>query len=127
LILMAQQIIPVGVVEIEVSLWSFEQEIQDVIAWSKKNKVPVFCYSPLGRGFISRTYSKPEDIPDGDFKKYLPRFQGEAFYENLKLVDALDGLAKEKGMKTTQLALAWITSLSPYVSRFSPSEKIRKS
>ena len=50
----------------------------------------------------------------------MPRFQGETFYENLKLVDRLDELAKEKGMKTTQLALAWVNSLSPYVSRAKP-------
>lgn len=104
-------------IEIEVSLWSYEKEIQDVITWSKTHSVPVFCYSPLGRGFISRTYKSPEDIPDGSFQKMLPRFQGEAFYENLKLVNTLDELAKEKGLKTTQLALAWITNISPYVSR----------
>ena len=78
-------------------------------------QVPVFCYSPLERGFISRTYSKAEDIPHGDFKKGLPRFQGEAFRKNLTLVNSLDELSREKGMKTTQLALAWLTNISPYV------------
>ncbi|CAD6566910.1 MAG: hypothetical protein TREMPRED_003114 [Tremellales sp. Tagirdzhanova-0007] len=111
---MVSKVVPIAVVEIEVSLWSYEQEIQDVIKWSKQHQVPVFCYSPLGRGFLSRKWSRPEDIPDGNFQKYLPRFQGEAFYENLKLVDSLDQLSKEKGMKTTQMALAWVTNLSPY-------------
>ena len=118
-LLIVAQVVPIAVVEIEVSLWSYEQEIQDVIKWSKQHQVPVFCYSPLGRGFLSRKWSRPEDIPDGNFQKYLPRFQGEAFYENLKLVDSLDQLSKEKGMKTTQMALAWVTNLSPYVSLIS--------
>jgi hypothetical protein len=44
-----------------------------------------------------------------------PRFQGEAFYDNLKIVDELDRLAKEKNLETSQLALAWVVGLSPYV------------
>jgi pyridoxine 4-dehydrogenase len=78
--------------------------------------VPIFAYSPLGRGFITRTFKSPEDIPEGSFQKHCPRFQGEAFYDNLKLVDELDKLAEEKGLKTPQLALAWVCGLNPYVS-----------
>lgn len=107
---------PIKVVEIEVSLWSWEKDIQETVAYCKSNSIPVFAYSPLGRGFISRTWKTPEDVPKGSFQSTLPRFQGEAFYENLKLVDQLDELAEAKGLKTTQLALAWITHLSPYVS-----------
>jgi aryl-alcohol dehydrogenase-like predicted oxidoreductase len=102
--------------EIEVSLWSYESEMQDAVKYCADNKIPVFCYSPLGRGFLSRKWKTPEDIPKGSFQARSPRFQGEAFYANLKLVDQLDELAEKKGVKTTQLALAWITSLSPYVS-----------
>lgn len=79
--------------------------------------MPIFAYSPLGRGFITRTFKSPEDIPEGSFQKHCPRFQGEAFYDNLKLVDELDKLAEEKGLKTSQLALAWVCGLNPYVSR----------
>lgn len=90
------QIVPIAIIEIEVSLWSYEQEIQDVIAWSKKNKVPVFCYSPLGRGFISRTYSKPEDIPDGDFKKMLPVSKGRYFTTTSSSSTRLTNLPRRK-------------------------------
>lgn len=94
--------------------------------------MPILCYSPLGRyvqpfhpvlpslthsrGFITRKWKSPEDIPEGSFQRMVPRFQGQAFYDNLKLVDELDRLAKEKGLETSQLALAWVVSLSPYVS-----------
>ncbi|WWC89092.1 uncharacterized protein L201_004010 [Kwoniella dendrophila CBS 6074] len=110
----AHAITPIAVIEIEVSLFSYEQKIRDVVEWSKENKVPIFAYSPLGRGFLTRTYKSPEDIPEGDFKKSVPRFQGEAFYENLKLVDRLDEIASKKGVNTSQLALAWIIGLSGY-------------
>lgn len=78
----------------------------------------------MGRGFISRKWKSPEEIPDGNFIKSIPRFQGEAFYDNLKLVDQLDELAEKKNLKTTQLALAWLINLGKHVSRparpFSP-------
>jgi hypothetical protein len=66
---------------------------------------------------MTRKWKTPEDIPKGSFQSMSPRFQGEAFYDNLKIVDELDRLAKEKGLETSQLALAWVVGLSPYVSR----------
>ena len=111
---------PIVVDEIEVSLWSYEQDVRDVLAYANEHHIAVFAYSPLGRGFISRKWKSPEDIPEGSFQRRCPRFQGEQFYENLKLVDQLDELAEQKGLKTTQLALAWITHLGPYVSAHRP-------
>ncbi|ODN74893.1 hypothetical protein L202_07195 [Cryptococcus amylolentus CBS 6039] len=107
-------ITPLAINEIEISLFSYDTPIRDAIAWHTKNKIPVFAYSPLGRGFITRTYKSPEDIPEGDFKRMLPRFQGKAFYENLKLVDKLDEIAGRKGVSGSQVALAWIVGLSEY-------------
>jgi hypothetical protein len=66
---------------------------------------------------MTRKWKTPEDVPKGSFQSMSPRFQGEAFYDNLKIVDELDRLAKEKGLETSQLALAWVVGLSPYVSR----------
>jgi pyridoxine 4-dehydrogenase len=56
---------------------------------------------------MTRKWKTPEDVPKGSFQSMSPRFQGEAFYDNLKIVDELDRLAKEKGLETSQLALAW--------------------
>lgn len=111
----AHKITPIAINEIEISLFSYDKPIRDAIEWHDTNKIPVFAYSPLGRGFITRTYKSPDDIPEGDFKRYLPRFQGQAFYENLKLVDKLDEIAARKGVNGSQVALAWILSLSNYI------------
>lgn len=65
----------------------------------------------LGRGLfglVGSKWLKPEDIPDGDFRKYLPRFSGTAFDANLKLVRKLEALAQLKGATVGQLALAWV-------------------
>ncbi|TYJ52207.1 hypothetical protein B9479_007195 [Cryptococcus floricola] len=110
----ANKITPLAINEIEISLFSYDTSIRSAIAWHNKNKIPVFAYSPLGRGFITRTYKSPEDIPEGDLKRMLPRFQGKAFYENLKLVDKLDEIAGRKGVSGSQVALAWIVGLSEY-------------
>ncbi|WVQ75295.1 hypothetical protein IAR50_004911 [Cryptococcus sp. DSM 104548] len=110
----AHKITPIAINEIEISLFSYDTPIRSAISWHTTNKVPVFAYSPLGRGFITRTYKSPEDIPEGDFKRMLPRFQGNAFYENLKLVDKLDDIAGRKGVSGSQVALAWIVGLSEY-------------
>lgn len=99
------------------SLWSYEQDIKDDVAWSAKHKVPILAYSPLGRGFLTRTYKSPEDIPEGSSLKHCPRFEGDAFYQNLKIVDQLDALAEKKGVQPSELALAWVIGLSDYVSR----------
>ncbi|WVQ83177.1 hypothetical protein IAT38_005316 [Cryptococcus sp. DSM 104549] len=108
----AIKVTPIAVNEIEVSLFSYEADIRATVAWCTKNRVPIFAYSPLGAGLLTRTYKSPDDIPKDSVKAMFPRFQGEAFYENLKLVDILDGFAEKRGVKTSQLALAWVLGLS---------------
>ena len=65
-------------------------------------------YSPLGRGFLTGQFQKSEDIPEGDFRRHNPRFQGENFAQNLKLVQAVKQMADGKGVTPGQLALAWV-------------------
>ena len=65
-------------------------------------------YSPLGRGFLTGQFKSPADIPEGDFRRHNPRFQGENFTKNLQLVDEVKKIAEEKGVTAGQLALAWV-------------------
>ena len=64
--------------------------------------------SSLGRGFLTGQFRTPEDIPEGDFRRHNPRFQGENFNRNLQLVERVRQLATEKGCTPAQLALAWL-------------------
>ncbi len=66
------------------------------------------AYSPLGRGFITGEIKSPDDIPEDDFRRLIPRFQGEQFYKNLDLVRELEQIGREKGVTSSQLALAWL-------------------
>jgi aryl-alcohol dehydrogenase-like predicted oxidoreductase len=66
------------------------------------------AYSPLGRGFLTARFRTLEDIPEGDYRRNAPRFQGENFQKNLELVDRVTAIARSKGVSPSQLALAWV-------------------
>jgi aryl-alcohol dehydrogenase-like predicted oxidoreductase len=103
----AHAVHPISALQSEYSLWSRdpEGEILDTLQELGIGFVP---YSPLGRGFLTGQFQKPEDIPEGDFRKHNPRFQGENFTRNLKLVDAVKQMAAGKNITPGQLALAWV-------------------
>jgi aryl-alcohol dehydrogenase-like predicted oxidoreductase len=66
-------------------------------------------YSPLGRGFLTGRFQKPDDVTAAkDFRKNHPRFQPDALEQNLRIVRGVEQLAAEKGCTPAQLALAWV-------------------
>src|SRR5204863_4999941 len=65
-------------------------------------------YSPLGRGFLTGKIKQPEDLPNDDYRRTTPRFQGENFQRNLDLVERVTTIAREKKCAPAQLALAWV-------------------
>jgi hypothetical protein len=65
-------------------------------------------YSPLGRGFLTGRFRRFEDLAPDDYRRQSPRFQGENFEKNLRLVERIRELAAEKKVKPSQLALAWV-------------------
>ncbi len=103
----AAKVHPISALESEYSLWSQEIEAE-VIPTCRELGVTIVAYSPLGRGFLSGQIRRFEDLAPDDFRRGLPRFQGENFQANLNLVNELEAIAKEKGVETSQLALAWL-------------------
>ncbi|OZI26261.1 aldo/keto reductase [Bordetella genomosp. 9] len=102
----AAAIHPVAVVQSEYSLWSREPET-DIIPTLRQHGTWFFGYASLGRGILSGNLKSPADLPAGDQRRDMPRFQGENFYKNLELVDLLKQLAAEAKVNAAQLALAW--------------------
>ena len=102
----AHAVQPVAALQSESSLWFRELEAE-ILPTLRELGIGLVPYSPLGRGFLTGAV-KAETLGEGDFRKGLPRFQGEALTKNLSLVDALTAIAGEKGITPAQLALAWI-------------------
>lgn len=99
---------PVTAVQSEFSLFDRQVEEKGIIQTVEELGIGFVAYSPLGRGFINGEIKKPEDIPENDIRRLIPRFHPENFHKNLELVDAIHRIAQEKEVTATQLALAWI-------------------
>jgi aryl-alcohol dehydrogenase-like predicted oxidoreductase len=97
---------PIAALQSEWSLWS--RDVEDVVPTARELGVGLVPYSPLGRGFLTGQITSPADFDDDDFRKFLPRFQGDAFAANLELVERVRELAAAKGCTPGQLALAWV-------------------
>jgi aryl-alcohol dehydrogenase-like predicted oxidoreductase len=91
----------------EWSLWTRDLE-DEVVGVARKHGVGIVPFSPLGRGFLTGAIRSPQDFGEDDFRRNNPRFQGENFAANLRLVDAVTEMAQEKGCTGSQLALAWV-------------------
>ncbi|MBM7806537.1 aryl-alcohol dehydrogenase-like predicted oxidoreductase [Geodermatophilus bullaregiensis] len=104
----AHAVQPVAAVQTEYSLWSRDPEENGVLATCAELGIGFVAYSPIGRGFLSGQIRSVEDLAPDDFRRNNPRFQGEAFAQNLRLVDRVREIADEKGVTASQLALAWV-------------------
>jgi aryl-alcohol dehydrogenase-like predicted oxidoreductase len=105
----AAKVHKIAALQTEYSLWSRDVEAE-ILPTVKELGIGFVAYSPLGRGFLSGQFKKPEDIPEGDWRRNNPRFQGENFAKNLTLVARVEELAREKKVTASQLALAWVLS-----------------
>jgi aryl-alcohol dehydrogenase-like predicted oxidoreductase len=103
----AVKVHPITALQTEYSLWSRDPE-DEILSACRELGVAFVAYSPLGRGFLTGQFSRFEDLPSDDYRRFSPRFQGENFQKNLDLVHRVEQIAKEKGCKPSQLALAWV-------------------
>jgi len=104
----ADAVHPITALQTEYSL--FTRDIEDaILPVVRELGIGVVPYSPLGRGMLTgkTEWGTPEQ-GDGRATPYFPRFQGEALAANLKLVEAIGAIARDKGCTPGQLALAWV-------------------
>jgi len=92
------------------SEWSlFTRGIEaEIVPAARELGVGIVPYSPIGRGFLTGQYASLEDLAEDDFRRYQPRFQGDNFEANLRLVERVHKIAEEAGCTPAQLALAWL-------------------
>ncbi|WP_029297602.1 aldo/keto reductase [Chryseobacterium hispalense] len=106
----AHAVHPISAVQSEYSLFERTVEEKGVIKTLHELGIGFVAYSPLGRGFLSGQIRSIDDLPENDFRRGIPRFQEEHFHKNIELVEAIENMAKEKEITSSQLALAWIIS-----------------
>ena len=120
----AHKVHPITALQTEYSLWSRDVE-EEILPTVRELGIGFVAYSPLGRGFLSGRFKRPEDIPEGDFRRNNPRFMGENFQRNLRLVGRVEEIAREKKVTPSQLALAWVLAQGKDIVPI-PGTKLRK-
>lgn len=119
----AHAVYPVTAIQTEYSLWSRDPE-DELLSTCRELGIAFVAYSPLGRGFLTGQIKKFEDLDPTDYRRYSPRFQGENFSKNLKLVQAIEDLARRKGCTASQLALAWVMAQGDHIFPIPGTKKL---
>src|SRR5437667_1845089 len=103
----AHAVHPVAAVQTEYSLWTRDPEAE-LLPLLRELGIGFVPYSPLGHGFLAGDIRSPEQLSDDDWRKTNPRFTGENFQRNLRIVDEVRAVAREVGATPAQIALAWL-------------------
>ena len=103
----AAKVHPIAALQTEYSLWTRDVEAE-ILPVCRELGIGFVPYSPLGRGFLTGKIKQVEDLAANDWRRNGPRFQGENFKQNLAIVSRIEAMAKRKGCKPAQLALAWV-------------------
>ena len=98
---------PITALQTEYSLWTRDPE-DEVLPLCRELGIGFVAYSPLGRGFLTGRFRSFDDLPEDDYRRNSPRFQGKNFQRNLDLVERVEEIARRKKCTPAQLALAWL-------------------
>lgn len=121
----AHKICPLTAVQSEYSMFyrDVEKEILPVLEELGIGFVP---FSPLGKGILTGTFKKDTKLEKDDFRNQIPRFQGENYVKNLKLVELVEEIAKEKKCSPSQVAIGWLLSQKDYIVPIPGTKKISR-
>jgi len=103
----AHRVHPITALQTEYSLWSRDPEVE-LLPLLRELGIGFIPYSPLGHGFLTGEITSPEQISDNDWRKTNPRFTGENFQRNLRVVDEVRAVAAQIRATPAQIALAWL-------------------
>ena len=103
----AHAVHPVAALQTEYSLWTRDPEAE-LLPLLRELRIGFVPYSPLGHGFLTGQIRSVADFADDDWRKTNPRFTGENFQRNLRIVDEVEAVAAEAGATPAQIALAWL-------------------
>jgi len=110
----AHAVHPIAAMQTEYSPQTRNPEIA-VLAACKDLGTTFVAFSPVGRGSLCGTLRDPASLPNGDLRKSWPRFVGENWAKNLKLIDAFGVIAESAGVSSAQLALGWVLAKGDHI------------
>jgi aryl-alcohol dehydrogenase-like predicted oxidoreductase len=108
----AHAVHPISALQSEYSLWERSIE-KEILPTCRALGIGIVPYAPLGRGFLTGTLKRAEDLPPGDFRRNQPRLQAENFDHNMAMVAKLRGVAERLHATPAQIALAWLLGQGP--------------
>ena len=103
----AYNVHPITALQTEYSLWTRDVE-QEILATCRELGIAFVAYSPLGRGFFTSRFKSEKDFGEADYRKNHPRFQTENLSKNVRLLEKIEPIAREKHCTPAQLSLAWV-------------------
>jgi len=103
----AHAVHPISALQTEYSLFARQPE-DEILPTVRELGIGFVPYSPLGRGFLTGSFTSVDDLDPGDFRHGQPRFQGQNFDRNLAIVERVRAVADAHGVTPAQVALAWV-------------------
>jgi aryl-alcohol dehydrogenase-like predicted oxidoreductase len=122
----AHAVQPVTAVQNEYSLWTRGPETNGIFEACEELGIGLVPYSPLGKGFLTGTMTKADDLGANDFRSTLPRFTDEAMAKNYALVSVLKGIGERHDATAAQIALAWNLAQKPWIVPIPGTTKLHR-
>ncbi|MFZ1988716.1 MAG: aldo/keto reductase [Alphaproteobacteria bacterium] len=110
----AHKVYPITALQSEYSPWARNAEL-GTLAACKELGIAYVAFSPVARGFLTSARLDPAHFSERDIRRGMPRFQGENWAKNLKLLEGFAQVAREADCTMAQLSLAWVLSRGPHV------------
>src|SRR5215207_8760338 len=121
----AHAVHPIAALQTEYSLWTRDPEA-DLLSLLRELGIGFVPYSPLGHGFLTGTIRSPEQLSDDDWRKTNPRFTGENFRRNLRIVDEVEAVADEADATPAQVALAWLLAQGDHIAPIPGTKRVSR-
>lgn len=120
----AHAVHPIAAVQNELSLWT-RDSVDDVLPVCQELGIAFVPYSPLGRGFLSGEIKSIDDLPEDDWRRTNPRFQGEHFQKNFEIVEIVKTIAQKLNVTPAQVALAWVLQTGENVCPIPGTKRVK--
>jgi aryl-alcohol dehydrogenase-like predicted oxidoreductase len=121
----AHAVHPITALQTEYSLWTRDPE-SELLPLLRDLGIGFVPYSPLGHGFLTGKIRTPADLSDDDWRKNNPRFTGENFQRNLRIVGEVEAVANEAGATPAQIALAWLLAQGEHIAPIPGTKRVAR-